>query len=385
MGKRREKVLSDKSINAITEPGRYTDGNCLHLIVDPSGAKRWVLRVTVHGIRRDIGLGPKSIVSLKAARDEAARMRKIAWAGGDPLAERRKARKVVPTFEEAARQVHTEQSKSFRNKKHAAQWLSSLDMYVFKVFGSRRVDHIESADVLKALSAIWLSKPETARRVRQRIKAVFDWAKASGYRTGDNPVEGVSKVLPKHSTKQEHHAALPHAQVSTFIEKLRQYDGVSTRLAFEFLILTAARTSEVLKAKWSEIDSDGKVWIVPADRMKAKVEHRVPLSSRCIEILKEAKEIADGGYYIFPGRSENKPLSNMTFDMALRRIKYIEITTHGFRSTFRDWAEEKTNFTNSVIESALAHTVKNKVEAAYLRTTLFDGHHSRRLQPEQKF
>jgi integrase len=372
MKKRREKVLSDKGINAITEPGRYTDGNCLHLIVDPGGAKRWVLRVTVHGIRRDIGLGPKSIISLKAARDEAARMRKIAWDGGDPLAERRKARRTVPTFEDAARQVHTEQSKSFRNKKHAAQWLSSLDMYVFKVFGNRRVDHIESADVLKALSTIWLSKPETARRVRQRIKTVFDWAKASGYRTGDNPVEGVSKVLPKHSTKQEHHAALPHAQLSTFIETLRQYDGISTRLAFEFLILTAARTSEVLKAKWSEIDSEAKVWTVPADRMKAKVEHRVPLSARCIEILKAAKEIADGGDYIFPGSREKKPLSNMTFEMALRRMKYAAITVHGFRSTFRDWAEEKTNFTNSVIESALAHTVKNKVEAAYLRTTLFD-------------
>jgi integrase len=204
------------------------------------------------------------------------------------------------------------------------------------------------------------------------MKVVFEWAKAKGYRTGDNPVDGVSKVLPKHNTKQAHHPALPHAEMAVFIEKLRAYEGACTRLAFEFLILTAARTSEVLLAKWSEIDLEGQVWTVPADRMKAKVEHRVPLSERCVEILTGAKQLTGGGEFAFPGSKPKKPLSNMTFEKALRLMGYDHITTHGFRSTFRDWAEEKTSFPSSVIEAALAHTVKNKVEAAYLRTKLFD-------------
>jgi integrase len=371
-GKHPEKALSAVQVRTLEEPGRYTDGNGLYLIVDPSGAKRWLLRTVIKGKRCDVGLGGISVVSLAQAREEAARLRSIARANGDPLAERRQAKRIVPTFEKAARRVHAAHSKSFRNPKHAAQWISSLDTYVFPKIGSRRVDQIQSADVLQVLSPIWLTIPETARRIRQRMKVVFDWAKASGYRVGDNPVEGVSRVLPKHSTKQEHHAALPHAGLPAFVRNLQTYEGVSARLALEFLILTAARTSEVIEARWAEIDTQSKTWTIPADRMKAKVEHRVPLSARCIEILEAAKEIADGGEYVFPGDGAQKPLSNMTFNMALRRMKHSDITIHGFRSTFRDWAEEKTNFQNSVIEAALAHTVRNKVEAAYLRTKLFE-------------
>jgi integrase len=371
-GKHPEKVLTATRVRALAEPGRYLDGNGLYLEVEPSGAKRWTLRTVIHGKRCDVGLGGLSIVSLAQARDEAVRLRKIARDGGDPIAEKRKARQTVPTFEEAARQVHESQSKSFRNEKHKAQWLATLDAYVFTVFGSRRVDHVDSSDVLKALSPIWLEIPETARRVRQRIKTVFDWAKAAGFRSGDNPVEGVSKVLPKHDGQQEHFAAMPYAQVPAFIQKLREYEGVSTKLAFELLILTAARTSEVLKAKWTEFNLDGKMWIVPADRMKAKREHRVPLSARCIEILEAAKEIADGGEHVFPGAITKKPLSNMAFNMALRHLKQTNCTPHGFRSSFRDWAEERTNYPRSVTEAALAHAVKDKVEAAYRRTDLFD-------------
>lgn len=371
-GRHPDKALSAALVRGITEVGRYADGNCLYLVVDENGSKRWVLRTTINDKRHDLGLGGVALVSLAEAREEAMKWRKLARGGGDPLTERRKERIVVPTFETAARQVHEEHSKAWRNPAHRVQWISTLASYVFPHLGARRVDQIESADVLRVLSPIWIEIPETARRVRQRMKVVFEWAKASGYRSGDNPVDGVSKVLPKHNTKQEHHPALPYAEVPAFIHKLREYGGVSTRLGFEFLILTAARTSEVLFAAWAEIDVEGRSWIVPADRMKAKAEHRVPLCARSMEILRTAKEISDGGDYIFPGSRRRKPLSNMTFEKALRLMKYDHITTHGFRSTFRDWAEEKTNFSNSVIEAALAHTVKNKVEAAYLRTKLFD-------------
>jgi integrase len=367
-----EKALTAVKIRN-AQPGRHADGNGLYLVVDDSGAKRWVLRTVVRGKRCDIGLGGFSLVSLAEAREEAARLRKIARKHGDPLAERRKARRSVPTFEEAARRVHESLSASFRNAKHAAQWISTLAAYVFPVFGSRSVDSIESADVLAALTPVWNSKPETARRVRQRMKTVFDWAKASGYRSGDNPVEGVSKVLPKHNGKKVHHPALPYAQVPEFLIAMRDCAaGVSAKLAFEYMILTATRTSEVLLAEWNEIDVDAKTWTIPAERMKAKVEHRVPLSPRCLEILRAAREITDGGKYVFPGRL-HKPLSNMVFEMTLRdRMNRDDITPHGFRSSFRDWAEEKTNTQRSVVEAALSHKVPDKVEAAYLRTTLFD-------------
>jgi integrase len=370
-----EKALSAVKIKN-AKPGRHADGNGLYLVVDDSGAKRWLLRTVIRRKRCDLGLGGLVLVSLADAREEAARLRKIARKGGDPLAERREERRVVPTFEVAAKEVHEAHAVTFRNAKHAAQWITTLETYVFPVFGSRQVSEIEPKDILEVLSPIWNQKPETARRVRQRIKTVFDYAKAKGWRSGDNPVEGVSKVLPKHSGKKDHFAALPYAKVPDFVMTLHDANvNVSIKLAFEFLILTVARTSEVLLARWSEIDFDDKLWIVPADRMKAKEEHRVPLSARCLEILNAAQQLFGTSEYIFPGRSPNQPLSNMSYLMALRRMELVNITAHGFRSSFRDWAEEKTNFQNSVIEASLAHTVRNKVEAAYLRTTLLDKRH----------
>ena len=264
-------------------------------------------------------------------------------------------------------------SATFRNAKHKAQWLASLEADVFPVIGDRPVDAIESADILKVLSPIWTTKPETARRLKQRIKVVFDWAKASGFRSGDNPTEGLTKVLPKHRGEQQHHAALPYQSVPAFITVLRTADtSESIRLAFELLILTATRTNEVLRARWAEVDLDAKVWTIPGVRMKSGREHRVPLSARAFKILKRAKEIADGGPYVFPGRTSTKPLSNMAFLMLLRRLKHDAITTHGFRSSFRDWAAEKTNVPRAVCEAALAHTLRDKTEAAYNRTDLFD-------------
>ncbi len=375
---RRKKQGQRHPVNALTAisirnaaPGRHADGNGLYLHVDDSGAKRWVLRTVIRGKRHELGLGGLSLVSLAEAREEAIRLRKIARKGGDPLAERRQERRVVLTFEEAARQVHEGLIPTFRNAKHQAQWITTLETYAFPTFGRRPVDGVTSADVLGALTPIWTEKAETARRVKQRIRTVFDWCIAKQYRS-DNPAAAVTQALPKHNGKREHFAALPYAQLPAFITALREANvGLSIRLAFELLILCALRTSEVLLANWNEIDLEAKIWTIPPERMKAKVEHKVPLPPRCIEILNAAKEIASGDF-VFPGRTHGRPLSNMCFEMALRRMGKEGVTPHGFRSSFRDWAEEKTSFANSVIEASLAHAVKNKVEAAYLRTTLLD-------------
>lgn len=367
-----EKALSPVTVRSLSKPGRYADGNGLYLIVDPSGAKRWVLRTVVKGKRRDMGLGGLSLVTLAKAREEAARCRAIARDGGDPIQDRNNSRVVVLTFAEAAKQVHKEHAPSWRNPKHATQWINTLTEYAFPVFGTKRVDAIESNDIKAALLPIWLSKPETARRVRQRIRMVFDWCKASNLRTGDNPCDGLGKVLPKQVDKDEHHAALPHTSVPEFISSLRQSGAnEGTRLAFEFLILTATRTSEVLAAQWIEINDIEKAWVIPAERMKARREHRVPLAPRCIEILKRAKELAGTSVFVFPGQARNKSLSNMAFLMTLRRMK-VDITAHGFRSSFRDWAAERTTYPREVCEAALAHALKNKTEAAYNRTDLFE-------------
>ncbi len=292
-------------VRNLREPGRYGDGNGLYLVVDPSGAKRWLLRVVVQGKRRDIGLGGLSFVTLAEARERAAAYRKIAREGGDPLAERQKAVVLsVPTFAEAAEQVYADHRSTWRNEKHAAQWITTLRTYAVPHIGTKRLDQIDTPDILKVLAPIWLTKPETARRVRQRLGTVFDWAKAAGHRTGDNPVEGVARGLPKQNAEEKHHAALPYADVPAFVKTLRENEaGLATRLAFEFLILTAGRTSEVLEAEWSEIDDRDALWTVPAVRMKAKRIHRVPLGTRAMLILNEARPLAMGSRYLFPGQS----------------------------------------------------------------------------------
>jgi len=371
-GKHPEKKLTAIGIRALTKPGRYADGNGLYLIVDPSRAKRWLLRTISAGRRRDIGLGGLSTVSLADAREEAARLRKIARSGGDALAARRQKSRVVPTFEAAAKSVHAEHSAAFKNAKHKAQWLSSLSAYAFPFFGQRQVNQIEQDDVLRALSPIWNTKPETARRVRQRIKLVLDWSKVKGYRSGDNPVEGLARVLPKHRASEAHHASLKYVLVPAFIADLRRADASeSVKLAFEFLILTATRTNEVLTATWPEIDLENLVWAIPGPRMKSGREHRIPLSARCKEILESTKALSHDEY-VFPSRTRGKPLSNMVFEMALRRMKRTTITPHGFRASFRDWAAETTNMPRDVCEAALAHKLRDKTEAAYYRTDLFE-------------
>lgn len=368
------KVLTPQAVRAARPTSitrRIADGGGLYLQTGPSGTRAWVLRTVVKGKRCDVGLGSVALVSLKDARDEAQRLRRIARAGGDPLAERRHARRVVPTFEAVAREVHAEHAKTFKNEKHREQWLSSLQP-MFAVFGAKRVDAVESADVLTALNPLWLKRPETARRIKQRVHLIFDWAKAQGYTVGNNPTDGLTKVLPKQPKKRGHHAALPYAQLPAFLQALRDADGSEVvKLALEFTILCATRTSETLGATWSEIDLDSKTWTIPAARMKRGEEHRVPLSSRAVEILERAQTLAGDSSFVFPGRTSQKRLSNMALLMLLRRMKRNDVTVHGFRSSFRDWAAERTSVPREVCEAALAHGVEDKTEAAYRRTDLF--------------
>lgn len=365
-------ALTPLRIRSLSTPGRYADGNGLYLVVDPCGAKRWLLRIVIQGRRRDIGLGSTRLVPLADAREQARAMRSQARAGGDPLEQRRAAKRVVPTFRAAATQVHESYTAGWRNAKHAAQWITTLEHYVFPELGDRAVNDISSGDILRVLSPIWLAKPETARRVRQRLSSVMDWTRAVGFVTGENPVDGVAKGLPRQRIVRKHHAALPYIQVPDFIVRLREAEaGEIVRLAFEFLILTAGRTGEVIGACWTEMDVVGRVWTVPAERMKARREHRVPLGDRAVEILRRAKHLSAGSPFVFPGASPEKQLSNMALLMLLRRMG-DPITAHGFRSSFRDWAAEKTSFAREVCEMALAHTVRDKIEAAYRRSDLFE-------------
>lgn len=371
VGRHPEKALTAVQVRAFKQPGRYADGNGLYLVVDASGAKRWLLRTVVQGRRRDIGLGGLSLVSLAEAREAALTFRKVARAGGDPIADRSKARAVVPTFAEAAESVHAEHQRSWKNAKHQAQWISTIKTYATPIIGEMRIDQIETPDILKVLSPIWLTKPETARRLRQRLGVVMDWAKTAGHRSGENPVSGVAKGLPKQQDRAVHHRALPYSEVPGFMTALRSGGTTASRLALEFLILTATRTGETLGARWEEVSFEQAVWTIPADRMKAGRPHRVPLTERAVGILKIARAQNKDGKWVFATEGADKPLSNMALLALLKRMK-LDVTTHGFRSSFRDWASETTNFPREVAEMALAHTIESKVEAAYRRGDLIE-------------
>ena len=371
-GKHPEKRLTSTFVRKASKPGRYYDGNGLFLKVDPSGAKRWGQRLVIHGRQRTLGLGGCALVSLAEAREAALANRKIAREGGDPLAQRRRTTN-IPTFEAAAATVIELHRHGWRNEKHAAQWEATLRTYVYTRLGQRSVADISTADVMAVLMPIWNEKPETARRVRQRISTVMKWAVAQGYR-GDNPAgDAIGAALPRHNGKtKRHHRALPHGEVAVAIETVRNSRaGIAVKLAFEFLILTAARSGEIRLATWDEIDTDAATWIVPAARMKAGLEHRVPLCNRAMAILNEARAIADGSGLIFPGTRTGKPLSDMTLSKLMRDLG-LDGVPHGFRSSFRDWASELTHTPRDVMEAALAHTVRDKVEAAYNRTDLFE-------------
>ena len=371
--------LSAAAVKALGKPGRHGDGDGLYLSVAPAGTKAWVQRIVVHGRRRDIGLGPYPTVSLARAREIAHDNRSAVAAGRDPVAEKREGREAarkpvpsVPTFAEAAARVIELRRPTWSNPKHAAQWRSTLQTYAFPLIGDKAVDAITSSDVMDALTPIWTGKPETASRVRQRVETVMDWAVAQGYRL-DNPAgRSLLKVLPKTGRLKEHHRALPYALVPGAMDRVRESTAsISTKLAFEFLVLTAARSGEVRAADWSELDWEPGTWEIPAARMKARRPHRVPLPGRAVEILRQALELVDGQGLIFPATRGGGPMSEMAFTALLRRLQ-IPAVPHGFRTSFRNWVAECTAAPWAVAEAALAHSVGNSTEAAYMRSDLFD-------------
>lgn len=368
--KRAEKALSAAFVRTVKEPGKYTDGHGLFLKVDTTGAKRWVQRIVIRGKRSEIGMGSASLVTLAEARESALQNRKLARAGGDPLQAKR-ASGALLTFEEASRKVHKIHEPTWRNKKHAAQFLSTLETYTFHRIGRIKVSDVTTADVLAVLQPIWLEKPETARRVRQRIGTVMKWAMANGWRT-DNPADAISQALPKQQDKQQHRKALPYDKVAEFLETLKGSNaGEATKLALELLILTASRSGEVRLANWSEFDLQQGIWTRPAQRMKSKKEHRVPLPPRALEILEQAAKLGTGKGLVFPGTVYGKPLSDMTLSKLTKALGY-DVDVHGFRTSFKTWAQERTNTPRDVSEAALAHVVKDKAEAAYARSDFFE-------------
>lgn len=376
--------LTALEVKAAKKTGWYGDGGGLYLEVDDHG-RRWVLRLTIGGRRRDLGLGPLHKVTLPLARERAAEYRSMAYQGIDPVSTKRARRQVpsVPTFEQAANEVHRTRAQGWSNGKHVDQWINTLRDNAFPVIGAKPVNVIGTPEVLKVLTPIWLTKPETARRVRQRLKTVLEWARAAGHRAGENPVDLIGDALPKASASRiEHHAALPFVEVPKFIEALRYGEAEQvTKLAFELLILTASRTIEIRRARWEEIDWQNKLWTRPAESMKARREHAVPLSSRALAILKEAKTLTSNASHGLIFCEGSRPLSENRFLNARDALGYGDrCTPHGFRSSFRDWAAETTEFSSEVVEMALAHTIKSKAEAAYRRgdllakrTTLMDA------------
>jgi integrase len=366
------------------EPGLHHDGAGLYLQVTAGKhgvTKSWLYRFMLDGKERRMGLGSLSDVSLAEAREKAGDARKQVKEGLDPV-EQRKAKRAAAalakaramTFDQCRDAYITSHRSTWRNAKHAWQWSASLATYVTPIFGKVSVQDVDVALVMKALEPIWSTIPETASRLRGRIEVILDWAKVRGLRSGENPARWrghLDHLLPRRSKvrKIRHHAALPFAEMGSFMELLHDRPAVAAR-ALEFAILTAARTGEVLGSRWNEIDMVQKIWTVPADRMKAGKEHRVPLSDRALAVLRTMSTVGQTAY-VFPG-DRRTTLSNTSMLMLMRRMKRGDLTTHGFRSSFRDWAAERTNFPSEVVEMALAHVVSNKVEAAYRRGDLFE-------------
>lgn len=353
------------------KPGKHSDGRGLFLFVTDTGAKSWVVRVQVDGRRREYGLGSAALVTLAEARDKATDVRKQAKAGLDPVYEREKARRTIPVFREAAKECHESKKGGWRNDKHRAQWISTLEAYAFPKIGSRRVDLIDAPAIVEVLAPIWLKKPETARRIRQRIAVVLDYAHAKKWRAVETPTRSVSALLPDRKLEPNHFAAMPFKDVPAFLERVRGAPATVGRMALEFTILTAARSGETRGATWDEMNLDEAKWTIPAARMKMRKPHIVPLSGAALAVLERIKPLSAGRKdgLVFPGNRGQ--LSDMTLTKQLRDWG-LPFTVHGFRSSFRDWAAEKTGFAHEVCEMALAHAISSKVEAAYRRGDLLE-------------
>lgn len=365
--------------------GYWLDGDGLYLQVSKSGAKSWIYRYQLNGRRREMGLGSVSDVPAKDARRRVAEARALVLDKIDPVEQRRQqastafelaAKKAAGsfTFKRMALAYIEANRAGWKNAKHASQWANTLATYAYPVMGEKPVSEVDTALVLEILTPIWHGKTETAKRLRGRIEQVLAYAKVKGYRQGENPAAWrghLDNVLPQPSkiAPRQHHPALPYDQMSEFLGKLREHEGISV-LCLEFVILTASRSGEARKATWDEIDLERAVWVVPASRMKAHKEHRVPLSATALAVLEKAKALCQGDY-VFPGVRSGKPMSDMSLTMLLRRM-HPGITVHGFRSSFRDWAAEVTHYPGEMAEMALAHAVGNKVEAAYRRGDMFE-------------
>jgi integrase len=374
--------LSALKVLRLQKRGLHADGAGLYLRVADGGSRNWIFRYARHGRTHDMGLGSVHALSLADAREVAAAGRKLLAQGVDPIrhrdterASQRVATAKAVTFKQCAEAFIASHEVGWSNPRHRQQWRNTLEQHVYPLLGSIPVSEIDVALVMRVIEPLWRTRTETASRVRGRIESILDWAKVSGYRLGENPARWrghLDHLLPARSKVRavKHHAAVPYAEVATFMRALRRHEDVAVR-AVEFLVLTAARLGEVLEATWAEVDLTGKVWIVPAARMKAGKEHRVPLANRALAIIEQMQSVQCSNY-IFPGAREGRPWSSGTLLGRVKQIGGVAATLHGFRSSFRDWAAERTNFPREVAELALAHAIPGAVEAAYRRGDLFE-------------
>jgi integrase len=373
--------LTATKLRTLVQPGTYGDGEGLYLQVRGPRNRSWLFRYKLNRKPRLMGLGRAADLTLAEAREAAQAARRLVRQGIDPIDRRRaeRASTGLNTFREVAEAYIRAHSPGWRNAQHREQWQRTLESYAYPILGSLGVATIDTGAIMRVLEPIWRGKTETAGRLRGRIEAVLDYASANGWRTGDNPARlrgHLSKLLPARSkiAPVKHHPALPWQQIRTFMRDLQQQQSVSA-LALRFTILTAARTGEVIGARWSEIDATGKVWCIPGARMKSGRDHRVPLSDDALDVLREMEKLRtedSDKAPVFPGSKRGIPLSNMAMLMLLRRMRKGRLTVHGFRSTFRDWCAETTNYPREVAEAALAHTLNDKTEAAYQRADLIE-------------
>lgn len=381
--------LTARKVETLKTPGLFADGNGLYLQVTAAGAKTWIFRFQIDGRRRDMGLGSAGIVSLADARQVVLDARRMVRDGLDPIEARNAAKAAAAvqiaratTFRECAEAFIEGNQAGWRNDKHAAQWSSTLKTYAFPVIGDLPIEAVDTTLVLKVIEPLWSMKTETASRLRGRIETVLDYAKVRGLRAGENPARWkghLDHVLPAKGdvAKTVHHASMPYAELPAFWPLLQAQDGLGAR-ALEFAVLTGTRTAEVLNAPWSEFDLEAAIWTVPGARMKAGIDHRVPLSGPAMALLRKLAAIRENDF-VFAGQRPNRPLSQMAMLMVLRRMK-AGVTAHGFRATFRTWIAERTAYPHEVAEAALAHTQGDKVVAAYQRGDLFEKR--RRLMEE---
>ena len=365
--------LSAARVKAIKKPGMHGDGNGLYLRVTGSGSRSWMQRIVIHGRRRDLGLGGYPAIGLAEARALALANKALVTAGRDPLAERHRAN--VPTFREAAKKVYEANLPRWRNGKHTVNWWGSLERHAFPVIGDVKVDRIRRSDVLAVLEPIWTMRPETARRVRQRIRTILRWCEAHDYCAGNAAGEALNGALPPMPRLKAHHRALPYQEVAGALKTVDASDAsLVAKLCLRFLVLTAARSGEARGATWDEIDETVTEWRIPAKRMKGGVQHRVPLSDAALAVLEQAGPLRDDSGLVFPSPAKpGHPMSDMTLTKVLRATGLAQrATVHGFRSTFRDWAAECTNAPHAVMELSLAHAVGSSVEQAYARSDLIE-------------